>query len=45
MPERFFMRLGIRGLARALAMPIALAAAAGLLKRRKKNTVPEGRER
>ena len=45
MPERFFMRLGIRGLARALAMPIALAAAAGLLKRKKKNTVPEGQKR
>ena len=45
MPERFFMRLGIRGLARALAMPIALAAAAGLLMRKRKNTVPEGQER
>ena len=44
MPEVFFMRLGVRGLARALAMPAGLAAAAWLTLRKKKNTVPRGQE-
>ncbi len=42
MPESFFMRLGIRGLMRALAMPAALAAAAVFLLRKRKNTVTDG---
>ena len=45
MPESFFIRLGIRGLMRALAMPAALAAAAGILLRKRKNTVTDGQKR
>ena len=45
MPETFFVRLGIRGLARALAMPAALAAAAVLLRRKKTSPVSDGQER